>query len=115
MVWPTWHVHGWLGRAGVLAFFGTLITVIVAGNLRMHLSFTSRAYPSELAAQRERVGKWIRAGDYGFTAAMILIGVAIADAHNGWGALFLSMGIGAAIVFLVVEPTTARAAFGDQK
>jgi serine/threonine protein kinase len=111
MVWPAWHVHNWLGRAGVVVFFATLASVIVSGNLRMHLSFTARALPSELTHQRARVRRWIRLGDYGFTAAMLLIGLAIADAHNAWGALFLSMGLGAAIVFLVVEPSTERAAF----
>jgi Protein kinase domain len=114
MVWPAWHVHNWLGRAGVVAFFAMLGSVIVAGNLRMHLSFTARALPSELEHQRARVRRWIRLGDYGFTAAMLAIGLAIADAHTAWGALFLSMGLGAAIVFLVVEPATARAAFPDE-
>jgi hypothetical protein len=114
MVWPSWHVHNWMGRAGVVAFFATLVSVIVSANLRMHLSFTARALPSELQAQRARVRRWIRLGDYGFTTAMGVIGVAIADEHNAWGALFLSMGLGAAIVFLVVEPTTERAAFPDE-
>jgi hypothetical protein len=36
----------------------------------------------------------------------------IADAHTGWAALFVSFGIGAALAFLVIEPTTTRAAFG---
>jgi hypothetical protein len=115
MVWPVWHVHDWLGRAGVFAFFATLAAVIVSGNLRMHLSFTARALPSELSLQRARVRRWIRLGDYGFAASMVLIGLAIAAEHNAWGALFLSMGLGAAIVFLVVEPTTERAAFPDQR
>ncbi len=42
---------------------------------------------------------------------MIGIGLVIADAHTGWAALFVSFGLGAALAFLVIEPTTARAAF----
>jgi len=116
MLIPTWFVHTWLGRAGMYAFVGTLAMIILAGNLRIHLSFTASAYDErELAYQRGRVGRWIRLGDYGFSAAMVLIGVAIVEAHNWWGALFVSVGLCAALVYLVIEPTTARAAFGDEK
>ena len=111
MVWPTWHVHSWLAPYGVLIFFGTLAAVIVGGNLRLHLWFTSRTYPSELAEQRANVGQWVRAADILFTVIMLATGLGIAGDHTGWGALFISFGIGAALAFLIIEPTTARAAF----
>jgi hypothetical protein len=42
---------------------------------------------------------------------MMATGLTIAGAHTGWGALFVSFGLGAAVAFLVIEPATARAAF----
>jgi len=115
MVWPAWHVHKWTGRYGVLTFLATLAIVIVGGNIRLHLWFTSRTYPSELAAQRADVGRWVRIADIAFALIMIATGLVIADDHTGWAALLVSFGLGAALGFLVIEPTTARAAFGAGK
>ena len=111
MVWPAWHVHRWTGPFGVLLFLATLVIVIVGANIRLHLWFTSRTYPSELAEQRANVAQWVRAADILFAVIMIAIGLAVAGDHTGWGALFLSFGIGAAVAFTIIEPATARAAF----
>ncbi len=111
MVWPMWQVHRWLGPYGVFMFLGTLAAVIVGGNIRLHLWFTSRTYPSELAEQRAHVWQWVRAADVLFTVSLIATGLGIAGDHTGWSALFISFGIGAALAFLIIEPTTARAAF----
>jgi predicted Ser/Thr protein kinase len=115
MIWPMWHVHTWLGTYGALIFFGTLAAVIIGGNLRLHLWFTSRTYPSELVEQLANVSQWVRAADIVFTVIMLATGLAIAGDHTGWGALFISFGIGAAIAFLIIEPTTARAAFKRER
>ncbi len=115
MAWPAWEVHKWTGRWGVLTFLATLATIIVAGNLRLHLWFTSRTYPGELPAERAHVSHWIRAADVALALILAATGLVIADAHTGWGALFVSMGLGAALAFLVIEPATARAAFGARE
>ena len=114
MVWPAWHVHRWTGRAGVLTFLATLVAVVLAGNLRLHLWFTARTFPTELAAQRAYVGLWVKAGDAAFALLMMATGLVIADAHTGWGALFVAMGLGAALAFLAIEPATDRSAFGGK-
>jgi tRNA A-37 threonylcarbamoyl transferase component Bud32 len=111
MVYPAWHVHKWLGQYGVLVFLATLAIVIVGGNLRLHLWFTSRTFPSELGEQRAHVAQWVRAADILFSVIMLTTGLAIAGDHTAWGALFISFGIGAALAFAIIEPTTARAAF----
>ena len=111
MIWPAWHVRQWTGSYGVLIFLATLAAVIVAANIRFHLWFTSRTYPSELTEQRANVSHWVRVADIVFTIIMLGTGLAIAGDHTGWGALFISFGIGAALAFLIIEPTTARAAF----
>ena len=111
MVWPSWLVHKWTGQYGVLIFLATLAIVIVGGNIRLHLWFTSRTYPSELAEQRRHVSHWVRTADILFALIMLATGLAIAGDHTGWSALFISFGIGAALAFLIIEPTTARAEF----
>ena len=111
MAWPAWHVHRWTGRFGVLLFLATLGIVIVGANIRLHLWFTSRTYPSQLAEQRANVAQWVRAADILFSVIMIATGLAIAGGHPGWSALFISFGIGAAVAFTIIEPATARAAF----
>jgi tRNA A-37 threonylcarbamoyl transferase component Bud32 len=111
MMWPAWHVHKWTGPYGVLVFLTTLAIVIVGGNIRLHLWFTSRTYPSELSEQRANVAQWVRAADILFAVIMLTTGLAIAGDHTGWGALFISFGIGAALAFTIIEPTTARAVF----
>ena len=110
MAWPAWAVHQWTGRYGVLIFLASIVVIVVAANLRLHLWFTSRTFPSEIRAQRAGVGHWIRAADYGFALMMVATGLLIADAHTGWGALFVAFGLGAALGFLVIEPATSRAA-----
>ena len=113
MAWPAWAVHRWTGRFGVVTFLATIVVIVVAANLRLHLWFTSRTFPSELAAQRAHVRSWIRAADYGFALIMVATGLVVADAHTGWGALFVAFGLGAALGFLFIEPATARAAFAQ--
>jgi serine/threonine protein kinase len=111
MVYPAWHVHKWTGRYGVLTFLATLAIVIIGANTRLHLWFTARTYPGELPAQLANINRLVRAADVAFSLIMMAIGLVIADTHTGWGALFVSFGLGGALAFLVIEPATARAAF----
>ncbi|HYE89104.1 MAG TPA: serine/threonine-protein kinase [Vicinamibacterales bacterium] len=111
MVYPAWHVHKWTGRWGVLTFLATLAIVIIGANTRLHLWFTARMYPAQLQPQLANIRMLVRVADVAFALMMIATGVVIADQHTGWGALFVSFGLGAAVAFLVIEPATARAAF----
>ena len=115
MVWPAWNVHKWTGRYGVLAFLATLAIVVVGGNVRLHLWFTARTYPDELSSQLANINRLVRVADVAFSLVMIATGLVIADAHTGWSALFVSFGLGGALAFLVIEPATARAAFGKSE
>jgi predicted Ser/Thr protein kinase len=111
MVWPVWHVHRSFGRAGLFFFFATLAAVVVAGNLRLHLWFSSRVYPEDLPNQRADVARWIRWADAAFAALLILGGIALPEDRAGWAALLISFGIGSALAALFIEPATTRAAF----
>jgi hypothetical protein len=114
MVWPVWHVHRGVGRGGLFFFFVTLAAVVVSANLRIHLWFSSRVYPEHLAAQRADTGRWIRFADCAFVALLVAGGLLLPEEQAGWAALLISVGIGSAVAFLIIEPATARAAFRDR-
>jgi hypothetical protein len=103
-----------VGRWGVLTFLVTLAIVIVGANIRFHLSFTASTYPELLQKQRVSVGRLVYAADIAFALIMIGTGLVIVDDHTAWGATMAAFGLGAAIGFLMIEPTTARAAFGER-
>jgi serine/threonine protein kinase len=110
MLWPAWIVHKWTGQYGVLFFLVTLAIVVIGGFVRMHLWFQALLYPTELGWHLANVRHLVRAADVAFSVIMIVTGLVIADSHTGWGALFVSFGLGGALAFLVIEPATARAA-----
>jgi serine/threonine protein kinase len=113
MVWPAWHVHTSLARFGLLFFFLLLASVVVAGNLRLHLWFSSRVYPEYLAQQRADVARWILAADIAFALLLVSAGIALPPERAGWAAVLISFSIGSALAFLFIEPATTRAAFRD--
>jgi hypothetical protein len=112
MTWPAWIgreiIGGGTGRA---LFFATLIAVIVAANLRLHLWFTSRFYPGELRWARRREGPWIRAADWLLVASLAVTGILVGEDRSPVAIVLLAVAVGATIAFLVIERATARAAF----
>jgi tRNA A-37 threonylcarbamoyl transferase component Bud32 len=111
MVYPLWRVKQWLGGVeGSLIFFPALVAVGVAANLRLHLWFTSRFYRSELGHQRQKVAAWIRGADWLFTIVLAATAVRIHTIHAIIATLLMSVSIGSLVAFLLIEPTTARAA-----
>jgi predicted Ser/Thr protein kinase len=114
MVIPAWYARGHISGTVGRAFFITLLaSVIVAANLRLHLWFTSRFYESELTVVHDRSGRWIRAADWIFAAALIAGGLLINDERSPLTVLLPSVAIGAVVAFMLIEPVTARAAFGQ--
>jgi tRNA A-37 threonylcarbamoyl transferase component Bud32 len=113
MVWPAWHVHALMGRVGLPFFFALLAAVVVAGNLRLHLWFSSSVYPEDLERQRADVSRWVLGADIAFALLLIAAGIALPPERAGWAAVLISFGIGSALAFLFIEPATARAAFRE--
>jgi len=113
MVIPAWYARGHIDGTAGRAFFITLLaSVIVAANLRLHLWFTSRFYESELTAVHDRSSRWVRIADWVFAATLILGGLLISDERSPLTILLPSVAVGAVVAFLLIEPVTARAAFG---
>lgn len=108
---PMWIAQRWLGPMGLWVFVAAMAAVIVTASLRLHLRFSARVLPDQLAVQRARLGPWIRAADVALSLILVGSGLAIAGEHTGWGASLVALGLGLALVFVVVEPATARAAF----
>ena len=115
MTWPAWTgrriVGGPVGRA---LFMATLIAVIVAATLRLHLWFMSRLNPTELHSARQRAGIWIRLADWVFVVSLAATGILVGEDKSPIAIVLLSVAVGAAIAFLVIERATAQAAFPAQ-
>jgi predicted Ser/Thr protein kinase len=112
MLYPMWQVKVWnpSGR-GALLFFLCLGFVGIAANLRFYLWFASRFYPAELGVLRRRVAPWIRGADVGFVSVLLLSSLAIIGAHEVIATLLIGVAIANLGAFLLIEPTTTRAAF----
>ena len=116
MTWPSWTggqiIGGSVGRA---LFLATLIAVIVAANLRLHLWFTSRVYPDELRWARRRVGTWVRSADWLFVVSLAVSGVMVGEDRSPVAVVLIGVAVGSAIAFLIIERATTRAAFRATK
>ena len=113
MMYPTWFVRAWFPSVwGTLFLLAALGCAAGATTRRLHLWFTARFYPAELAAERIRARVWTRCCDVGLAASWGLAAFAIASQHAEFAMLFLAAAVATATAAFIIEPTTARAAFG---
>jgi len=115
MLYPMWKVKqttpgGW----GALLFFMCVAAVAVAANLRFHLWFTSGFYAAELADQRRHVAGLVRGADILFVSLLLMGAVAIHGVSTPYTTLLIAVAVGSLCAFLLIEPTTTRAAFGTR-
>jgi serine/threonine protein kinase len=114
MLYPVWKARAWTsGIWGTMFFFMSIVVVGIAGNLRLHLCFTSKYYASQLAKQRRGVTPWIRSADLAFVILLLADAIAIHGSHAFWAALHLGVAIGSLVSIFAIEPATAYAAFGS--
>jgi len=86
----------------------------VAAMLRLNLWFTSREHPADLAWARQRSAPWIRLADVLLVVALV-IGAGLVTAQSALDIVLLVLAVGTAVAFIVIEPSTARAAgLGDR-
>jgi hypothetical protein len=112
MTIPAWIARGAIGGTlGRTLFIATLVSVIIAANIRFHLWFTSRFYPVELRWARRRTHRWVRAADWGFVFSLAASGLIVGDENAAVAILLISVSIGTTLAFLIMERVTARAAF----
>jgi len=116
MLYPLWRVKKWFdGVEGSLLFFPALIAVGMAANLRLHLWFTSKFYPDELARQRRKVACWIRWADILFVFMLAVSAILIHSAHAVIATLLMAVAIGSLVAFSMIEPTTTKAAMNHKE
>jgi hypothetical protein len=114
MLYPVWRARDWLPAPwGLVVFMTTVAVVGAAVNLRLHLWFTARVYPAQLAAQRRASALWQRLLDTAFAVLLLSIAATVAPTHPRWAAFFIVMAISSALSARVMEPATTRAAFPD--
>jgi serine/threonine protein kinase len=112
-LWPAWLGRGAIsGPLGRTFFIVIVASVVISACLRLHLWFTSRFYPAQLSWVRKRAALWIATGDAVFTVGLLSGGLLIRQEDSSIGIVLVSIGLGAAVAFLVIEAATARAAFG---
>jgi hypothetical protein len=100
------------GLSGRAVFTLATAAAVVAAFVRWHLVFTSRLYAVELGWVRARAARFVQLADWAFVTALTVGAVLVGD-RSALDVVLLACAIGAAIAFLVIEPVTARAAFGE--
>ena len=114
MLYPVWRAREWLPTPwGLVTFMAAVAVVGAVVNLRLHLWFTARVYPGQLAVQRRAAALWKRLLDTAFAVLLLSMAATIAPTHPRWAAFFIVMAISSALSARVTEPATTRAAFPD--
>jgi serine/threonine protein kinase len=114
MIYPAWYARPWMGRLWGIMFLIAVLAPAAAGtSLRLHLRFITLHYPAELPAQLQRSQRWTRVCDMLFAASQLVGAVAIGPDHPEFAMLFVTAATAMLVAALVIEPTTARAAFGS--
>jgi serine/threonine protein kinase len=111
---PLWLARVALdGRAGLALFVVGLSAAMVAAVLRLHLWFLVRLDAAEWRRSPSR--RLIRAGDGIFVTALLLGGIAIPalTTNNVLGLVLIASAVAVFLAFAIIEPATARAAFGE--
>ena len=113
---PAWLARSFMGgRAGLLVFLLLMASGIVAITLRLHLWFVSRVAGEELGAQRARSGVWLRIADAVFAGGLLGSGLFVGSEEPALAIVLSAAAVIVTLAFLVIEPSTARAAFRDQR
>ena len=87
----------------------------VAGVFRGHLLFTERVNPSRLSAELQRAAPFTFAVDVLIACCLAANAAMLAPASPVQAVLAASLGIGLALVRVVVEPSTTSAAFDNRR
>ena len=118
MIAPVWLNRGeplpsWAHTGMVL---GVIVSAALAATLRLHLVFTARVQPSQLARTRRDSRAWIRGADVLMLSTLLLdAGAALYRDRVWFAALFFTVAVCSTIANLLIEPATDEATFGEER
>jgi hypothetical protein len=114
LMYPVWRARVWLPAPwSTLFVLAALTCAATSTTLRLHLWFTSRVLPSELAPERRRSRWGIRLCEALLATLLLVTALWIGGDHQSIAMLFVTVAIATTLAAFVIEPTTARAAFGQ--
>jgi serine/threonine protein kinase len=112
MMYPAWLAREATGGGyAVIPFVLFVIGVVTNGTLRVHMLFTAAFNTKAFPGEYKRAGPWMQRSDCLVGAALIVSALPIAAGHTALACVLAGFGIGFAIVSLMVEPATTKAAF----
>ena len=112
---PLWKVrHMTAGGVGMGLFLVGLMSVVVAGALRLHGWFSARQYEEVRRTHGPGGRTGIVVADLMFAAVLLYSGIRAIDIDDRAASLFVAAAASVAVSVLVVERATARAAWGDR-
>lgn len=113
MLVALWFARGWFPPPwGNVVFYTALAVETAAVTMRLHLWFTSRYDHEGLAVHRARVRRPLLVLDFVYAALLLLTALSAANADLGAAPLFIVAAVASFLALLLIEPATARAAFG---
>ncbi len=112
MLYPTWQARQIAGGTLAIIPFVLLVAgVVLNATLRVHMLFTAAFNTAAFNMEFKRAGPWMQRSDCLIGVVMIVAAVMVAVPRTSLASLLAGVGIGVAIVSLMVEPATTRAAF----
>lgn len=114
MLYPAWYVRPLLPRPwGIWFLLSVLAAAAAATSLRLHVWFVARFFPTEVLAQQWWTRSRVRWCDAAFGLMQVVAAVAIGGEHPEFAMLFVAVAAGITVAAFVIEPVTARVAFGE--
>ena len=114
MLYPSWYVQRFLPRTWGTPLLLAVLAVVAAGiSLRLHLWWFSRSFPAEVKAQQVVTRPRLLVCDVAIALLLVVCGLAIGPEHPEFSMLFVGVAAATLVAAFVIEPATARVAFGD--
>jgi len=95
-------------------FIGMSVAAAIVGVLRGHLVFTALTHSTSIEVERVRVERVTLVLDLAIAAALAVDGLLLTSSSDVPAVLVLGLAVGVGLARLVLEPATARAAFGGE-
>jgi hypothetical protein len=110
LLWPGWLVATTLPpRLRTVALLALVCIAATATSLRLHLWFSARHYPHEVAAPRHRWWPAMAAVDFVYAVLLAVMAFVAADVRLVPAVVTIGLAVCLLMASLVIEPATRRA------